>query len=202
MSDHFCIYFQVEYFSLDAGSAGVAGSADYSTTYGDSDNTYTFYFKVSPRVPQTLLNCTLVRFIFFVMVPPHNISCLKLSITALMWVGVAGFTRAPLLYFYLVHILILITSFPPRQDATNLALFEADPTAYLPQYGGFCSWGIAEEEWWTADTLGPNANPDVWEVLLMRFSMRSIFLLWKFVYVAGLGRPMCLLKCPHAQIIF
>mmetsp|Transcript_76400 Transcript_76400/g.153396 ORF Transcript_76400/g.153396 Transcript_76400/m.153396 type:complete len:253 (+) Transcript_76400:35-793(+) len=85
----------VEYFSLDAGASGVLGSADYTSTYGDSDNTYTFYFK----------------------------------------------------------------------DAANLALFEADPTAYLPQYGGFCSWGIAEESVWTLDTLGPSANPDVWEVI-------------------------------------
>lgn len=88
-------YDLVAYFSLDAGADGVAGSSDYTTTYGDNDNTYTFYFST----------------------------------------------------------------------AANLALFEASPTSYLPQFGGFCSWGVAEEDWWTVDNMGPNANPDVWEVI-------------------------------------
>lgn len=47
----------------------------------------------------------------------------------------------------------------------NRALFAADPAAYLPQWGGFCAWGIAEEDWWTVDTLGPDANPNVWEIV-------------------------------------
>ena len=86
---------QVEYFNLDAGSAGVAGSSDYQATYGDHGNTYTFYFSTE----------------------------------------------------------------------ANQKTFEADPTRYLPQNGGFCSWGIAAEDWWTEASLGPSGNPDVWEII-------------------------------------
>jgi len=44
-------------------------------------------------------------------------------------------------------------------------LFEDSPTSYLPKYGGFCSWGIAEESWWTKGTLGPDGNPNVWKIV-------------------------------------
>ena len=47
----------------------------------------------------------------------------------------------------------------------NLKLFEASPTSYLPQNGGFCSWGIGEEAQWSASSLGPSADPDVWKVI-------------------------------------
>lgn len=49
--------------------------------------------------------------------------------------------------------------------AANRALFDADPTAYAPQFGGFCAWGIAEESVWTKATLGPDADADVWQIL-------------------------------------
>lgn len=49
--------------------------------------------------------------------------------------------------------------------AENLEMFESDPKRYLPQWGGFCAYGISEESWWTIDTLGPNANTDVWEIV-------------------------------------
>jgi YHS domain-containing protein len=43
------------------------------------------------------------------------------------------------------------------------ALFDASPEAYLPQWGGYCSWGVAAEHCpqfpWTQDCLGP---PGVW----------------------------------------
>lgn len=29
-------------------------------------------------------------------------------------------------------------------NAEHLALFKADPATYLPQYGGFCSWAVAQ----------------------------------------------------------
>ena len=29
--------------------------------------------------------------------------------------------------------------------AANKVLFEASPTSYMPKYGGFCTYGIAEE---------------------------------------------------------
>lgn len=38
-------------------------------------------------------------------------------------------------------------------------------STYAPQWGGFCAYGIAEEDWWTADSLGPHADPDVWEII-------------------------------------
>ena len=33
----------------------------------------------------------------------------------------------------------------------------------MPQFGGFCAFGIAKEPEWTRDTLGPPANPDYWK---------------------------------------
>ena len=47
----------------------------------------------------------------------------------------------------------------------NRALFLAAPYEYVPQFGGFCAWGISEESWWTKATLGPDADPNVWEVV-------------------------------------
>eukprot|EP00752_Nemacystus_decipiens_P012140 g10763.t1 len=44
----------------------------------------------------------------------------------------------------------------------NKAKFEAQPLAYIPAWGGFCSWGIAGETWWTRDNLGPQADPELW----------------------------------------
>ena len=33
------------------------------------------------------------------------------------------------------------------------------------QYGGFCSYGISHESQWTSTNLGPNTNPDTWQIL-------------------------------------
>lgn len=30
------------------------------------------------------------------------------------------------------------------QSAQNLARFQANPSAYLPQYGGYCAWAVAQ----------------------------------------------------------
>ena len=30
------------------------------------------------------------------------------------------------------------------KNADNLAAFEADPEAYLPQYGGYCAWAVSQ----------------------------------------------------------
>lgn len=46
----------------------------------------------------------------------------------------------------------------------NRAAFRANSTRYAPQFGGFCSWGIAAESVWTAATLGPDVDPNVWEI--------------------------------------
>ncbi|MBI4963803.1 MAG: YHS domain-containing protein [Desulfomonile tiedjei] len=39
-------------------------------------------------------------------------------------------------------------------SAENLNLFKADPEKYVPQYGGYCAWAVAEG--YTAD-IDPNA---------------------------------------------
>lgn len=44
----------------------------------------------------------------------------------------------------------------------NQQLFQKSPEVYIPQYGGFCSWGIGGEFCpgypWAADCLGPSGN--------------------------------------------
>jgi len=50
----------------------------------------------------------------------------------------------------------------------NKDLFDANPTMYAPQYGGFCAWGIAGEFCpsfpWAANCLGPNGNWGHWTI--------------------------------------
>jgi YHS domain-containing protein len=50
----------------------------------------------------------------------------------------------------------------------NKALFDADPDAYLPQWGGYCSWGISEEFCpdfpWSESCLGPPGVWDAWTI--------------------------------------
>ncbi len=43
-------YDLVAYFSLEEGADAVVGSEDYSTTYGDHGNEYTFYFSSSENL--------------------------------------------------------------------------------------------------------------------------------------------------------
>jgi len=54
-------------------------------------------------------------------------------------------------------------------SAENKALFEQNPEKYLPAYGGFCVWGVANErkpEWpWSRTHMGPPCGPsDGWHV--------------------------------------
>ena len=57
----------------------------------------------------------------------------------------------------------------------NRALFEADPLAFAPQYGGWCAWAVAEG--YTASTV-----PDAWSIvdgrLYLNFS-RSVQRRWE-----------------------
>lgn len=46
----------------------------------------------------------------------------------------------------------------------NMKAFGVDPTSYLPQYGGFDAYQISKDSWYTAETLGPDANPNVWKI--------------------------------------
>lgn len=50
-------------------------------------------------------------------------------------------------------------------DQVNRDAFAADPLKYAPKFGGFCSYGISDETFWTKSTLGPFANPNVWRVV-------------------------------------
>lgn len=43
-------------------------------------------------------------------------------------------------------------------NAENKALFDADPEAYAPQYGGYCAWAVAQG--YTA-----SIDPDQWSVV-------------------------------------
>ncbi len=38
-------------------------------------------------------------------------------------------------------------------SAENLALFKADPEKYTPQFGGFCSWGVANGRLFDVDPV-------------------------------------------------
>jgi YHS domain-containing protein len=53
-------------------------------------------------------------------------------------------------------------------NPTNKALFDKNPESYLPQWGGFCAWGIAAEFCppysWDADCLGPHGNWGHWTI--------------------------------------
>ncbi|CAN0483288.1 unnamed protein product [Ectocarpus sp. 12 AP-2014] len=46
----------------------------------------------------------------------------------------------------------------------NLRVFENDKLKYVPAWGGFCSYGIANESVWTSTTLGPFGNPSKWGI--------------------------------------
>ena len=54
-------------------------------------------------------------------------------------------------------------------SAANKALFDANPTQYVPQWGGFCAWGVATEGCpqfaWSTDCMGPYGNWAHWSIL-------------------------------------
>lgn len=43
-------------------------------------------------------------------------------------------------------------------NAANLATFEANPTRYAPQYGGYCAWAVSQG--YTA-----KGDPEVWKIV-------------------------------------
>ena len=52
-------------------------------------------------------------------------------------------------------------------SAANQAAFAAEPTRYLPAWGGFCSYGVALETFWTwaeVEAIGILANMKVWRI--------------------------------------
>ncbi|CAM9523032.1 unnamed protein product [Pylaiella littoralis] len=75
------------------------------------------------------------------------------------------------------------------ESANNKALFEESPLDYIPAWGGFCSYGIALEDGWNPNDLGPHADPDSWYItddnvlhIFRRYQPRSTF--W-YTYVAA-----------------
>ena len=70
------------------------------------------------------------------------------------------------------------------KNAANKALFDANPSKYVPRWGGFCSWGIAQETSdqgypWTKDNVGPPGGPQyAWKVykdqLYLAFTSRPL----------------------------
>lgn len=54
------------------------------------------------------------------------------------------------------------------KSTANKNLFIKEPSKYAPQFGGFCSWGIAGEFCptypWSATCLGPPGNWGVWTI--------------------------------------
>jgi hypothetical protein len=65
------------------------------------------------------------------------------------------------------------------RNASNAAVFSANPVGYIPAWGGFCAWGIAREGtngnpspnaergWpWSTQHMGPPCNPhDGWHII-------------------------------------
>ncbi|SMN11471.1 FIG01200156: hypothetical protein [uncultured Candidatus Thioglobus sp.] len=45
------------------------------------------------------------------------------------------------------------------KNAENLALFQADPQKYAPQYGGHCAWRLAQ------DGKGVYGDPNIWTIV-------------------------------------
>ncbi len=43
-------------------------------------------------------------------------------------------------------------------SATNRDRFATDPEKYVPQYGGYCAWGISQEKFYDGD-------PQVWKIV-------------------------------------
>jgi len=46
----------------------------------------------------------------------------------------------------------------------NMQLFESNSSKYTPRWGGFCSYGIAREDW-SKNLLGPPTDTDIWEII-------------------------------------
>ena len=54
------------------------------------------------------------------------------------------------------------------KSSANKELFDASPTSYTTQYGGFCSWGVSGETCpeyaWSATCMGPSGNWGHWTI--------------------------------------
>jgi len=62
--------------------------------------------------------------------------------------------------------------------AANQAAFAAEPTRYLPAWGGFCAYGVALETTWTWNKVkskGILANMKVWRIYDLGNGQRQLF---------------------------
>lgn len=103
---------------------------------------YNLYIPSCPHIP-TLVNCANKNFTVLngtdvVNLYNFNDNYLK---------GNKKYKSTYMGYTYLFH------------NMHNKILFENNPIKYIPQYGGFCSWGIADEYKpsfvWSKNCLGP-----------------------------------------------
>eukprot|EP00640_Fibrocapsa_japonica_P006697 CAMPEP_0113934022 /NCGR_PEP_ID=MMETSP1339-20121228/1361_1 /TAXON_ID=94617 /ORGANISM="Fibrocapsa japonica" /LENGTH=180 /DNA_ID=CAMNT_0000935627 /DNA_START=155 /DNA_END=697 /DNA_ORIENTATION=+ /assembly_acc=CAM_ASM_000762 len=45
------------------------------------------------------------------------------------------------------------------------SMFEYSPASFLPQWGGFCAYGVAWEKWWNAETLHAPGDPQIYSII-------------------------------------
>lgn len=54
-------------------------------------------------------------------------------------------------------------------SSTNKDLFDSSPSSYIPQWGGFCAWGMATETYpkypWGESCLGPSGDWGQWVIV-------------------------------------
>mmetsp|Transcript_9484 Transcript_9484/g.8484 ORF Transcript_9484/g.8484 Transcript_9484/m.8484 type:complete len:129 (+) Transcript_9484:3-389(+) len=78
----------------------------------------------------------------------------------------------------------------------NKLLFDQSPSSYIPQYGGFCTWGITDEYGcpnfpWNGSCLGPPGNWGQWSIyndklyFFMSDTVKEWFLLDPDTYIAN-----------------
>lgn len=84
-------------------------------------------------------------------------------------------------------------------NAANKVTFASNPTKYLPQWGGFCSWGIATEFCpsypWSDTCLGPSGNWYAWTVQ----QEKMFFFLKKTVLVTFLENTTAYIETGDAR---
>ncbi len=80
-------------------------------------------------------------------------------------------------------------------NQTNKDAFIENPDKYIPQWGGFCSWGMAWEYCpkypWSASCLGPSGNAYMWSMYedkLFFFLRKSAFILFDENYSKAIPR--------------
>lgn len=92
---------------------------------------------------------------------PHRPTAAHTATDRLVYSTIAFGTQTSILVFY-DTIAQIAKQPPPRLPVA--ACSQSAPEKYLPAFGGFCSFGVAAEPVWTADTLGPFGDPSKWTI--------------------------------------